>query len=106
MVDPSSLESDAKEFIKQAEHYEEVGNYEIAIFYYVEGVQAWLNAKSAGSTNPDIMKNAHFYTKKAEKLAKKKSNFYLNLDIFRRYHSTSFRANSQKRTISIYFFNI
>lgn len=72
MGDPSSLESDAEEFIKQAKHYEELGNYDIAIFYYVEGVQAWLNAKNNGSTNPDIMKNATFYTKHAESLVKKR----------------------------------
>ncbi|VDL63574.1 unnamed protein product [Hymenolepis diminuta] len=79
MADPSSLESDADEFIKQAKHYEEIGNYDMAIFYYVEGAQAFLNAKSAGSTNPDILKNAKYYTKHAESLSKKKGTLKLML---------------------------
>ena len=51
---------------------EDAKNYDLAVFYYVEAVQAWINAKNAGSTNPGIMANAHNYTKHAEKLVEKR----------------------------------
>ncbi|VDO03311.1 unnamed protein product [Rodentolepis nana] len=72
MADPDSLESDAYEFIKKAKHYEEIKDYNLSVFYYVEGAQAFLNARNAGSTNPDILTHAKYYTKHAESLAKKK----------------------------------
>lgn len=72
MVDPASLEADADEFIKRAQHFENIKDYGLAVFYYVEAVQAWLNAKNAGSTNPDILALARSYTKHAEELVEKR----------------------------------
>ncbi|VDK38637.1 unnamed protein product [Taenia asiatica] len=72
MADPASLEADAGDFIKQAQHFESIKDYSLAVFYYVEAVQAWLNAKDAGSSNPDIMTLARSYTEHAEELVKKR----------------------------------
>lgn len=72
MADPSSLEIDAEDFLKKAKDYEQNKNYDLAVFYYVEAVQAWINAKNAGSSNPDIMNNARNYTRHAEKLVEKR----------------------------------
>uniref|UniRef100_A0A0R3WKU9 Calpain catalytic domain-containing protein n=1 Tax=Hydatigena taeniaeformis TaxID=6205 RepID=A0A0R3WKU9_HYDTA len=69
---PSSPPAHHHEFIKQAQHYENIKDYGLAVFYYVEAVQAWLNAKNAGSTNPDILALARSYTRHAEELVEKR----------------------------------
>uniref|UniRef100_A0A5K3FHV0 Calpain catalytic domain-containing protein n=1 Tax=Mesocestoides corti TaxID=53468 RepID=A0A5K3FHV0_MESCO len=72
MADPKSLENDAAEFLKEAKNHENSQNYELAVFYYTEAVQAFLNARSAGSKNMDLLSQARFYTKYAEKLVEKR----------------------------------
>ncbi|KAL5962415.1 Calpain-7 [Taenia solium] len=69
---PSPPPPHRRDFIKQAQHFESIKDYSLAVFYYVEAVQAWLNAKGAGSANPDIMTLARSYTKHAEELVKKR----------------------------------
>lgn len=70
MADPTSLEKDAADFLREAEKFEAAKNYERAVFYYTETVEALLNAKAAGSSNPKLMEQAHAYTHQAEQLAK------------------------------------
>ncbi|EUB64358.1 Calpain-7 [Echinococcus granulosus] len=72
MADPTSLEADADDFIKRAQHFENAKDFDLAVFYYAEAVQAWLNARNAGSTNPDILTLARSYTKHAEELVEKR----------------------------------